>query len=112
MWFSKIVVAAAIVTSLGLQAAHADICINARDIVSSEPNQDATSIIFKMRDGKTLQNDLQSACPDLRFYGFSWVLNGTDQVCDQQVGIKVINTGEICHLGKFKEVTARTAIQK
>jgi hypothetical protein len=79
-------------------------CINILDIVRSTPNDKGTAITFNMRDGKVWRNDLQGGCPDLRFYGFSWVLPGGQQVCDRQK-IQVIQSGELCVLGNFTDVT-------
>jgi hypothetical protein len=90
---------------LNIQAAEAGVCISAHDIVSSEPNKNGTSILFKMRDGTAWQNDLRGPCPDLKFNGFSWNLRVNDRVCDRQESIRVIHSGEVCLLGAFKQVT-------
>ena len=93
------------VSILGLQPARANVCINVRDIVSSAPNKDGTAITFTMRDGKVWRNDLQGKCSDLKFEGFSWALPiGTD-VCEREQSIRVIQSPQICMLGKFTDVT-------
>ena len=90
---------------LGLQPATANVCINVRNIASSTPNKDGSAITFTMRDGKVWRNDLQGKCPDLRFEGFSWALPiGTD-VCEREQSIRVIQSPQICMLGKFTDVT-------
>lgn len=76
-------------------------CIDTRDIVSSK-STDGKTIVFKMRDGTTLVNHLQGNCPDLKFFGFSWDLrSGDTQVCENSQPIHVIQSMEICTLGKF-----------
>ena len=80
-------------------------CIDSRDIVSSK-STDGKSIVFKMRDGSTLVNHLQGECPDLKFNGFSWVLrSGDTEVCENTQPIRVIQSMEICTLGKFDPPT-------
>jgi len=88
-----------------LQTASAVVCINVQDIVDTTPNRDGTAITFKMRGGKVWENKLLSPCPQLRYYGFSWVLPGPTQVCDRQQSIRVIQSGEVCELGDFTDVT-------
>ena len=104
MKLSLIMATLAAVGALPIEAARANVCINIHDIVSSAPNRDATSIIFKMRDGRVWRNDLQGSCPDLKFNGFAWSLRGTEQVCDSQQSITVIQSGEVCLLGKFTAI--------
>ena len=80
-------------------AAH--LCIDSRDIVSSK-STDGRTMVFKMKDGTTLVNHLQGYCPDLKFNGFSWVLrSGDTEVCENTQPIRVIQSMEICTLGKF-----------
>ena len=80
-------------------AAH--LCIDSRDIVSSK-STDGRTMVFKMKDGTTLVNHLQGYCPDLKFFGFSWDLrSGDTQVCENTQPIHVIQSLEICTLGKF-----------
>lgn len=59
-------------------------------------------MIFRMRNGQILVNHMHGNCPDLRFNGFSWVLRGgDDQICENQQTLRVLQSGEICTLGKF-----------
>jgi len=85
----------------GAAYAKAPICINTQDIISSTPNKDGSAIDFKMRDGKVWRNTLQSRCPDLRFNGFAWVIHGPTIVCENQQSFRVLQSPEICMLGKF-----------
>ena len=90
----------------GLSAAEAKtICIKSQDIQNSVPDKTGSAITFTMKDGKVWRNDLQARCPDLQFEGFAWTLHGTDEVCDDQQVIRVINSPEICALGNFKDIT-------
>ncbi len=85
-------------------AAEGGVCLTVKNITSSDVAKDGTSITFQMRDGKIWRNDLEGTCPDAWFNGFAWNVHA-DKVCDDEPNIKVINSGEICRLGKF---TART----
>jgi hypothetical protein len=77
------------------------ICIDSRNIVSSK-SDDGKTLKFKMKDGTTLVNHLQGVCPDLKFNGFAWVLrSGDSQVCEYEQSFRVIQSAEICTLGKF-----------
>lgn len=76
-------------------------CIRSEDILSSHSN-DGKNMIFRMRNGQVLVNHMHGNCPDLRFNGFSWVLRGgDDQICENQQTLRVLQSGEICTLGKF-----------
>jgi hypothetical protein len=78
-----------------------NVCIDSRDIVSSKSN-DGKTMVFKMRDGRTFVNHLQGICPDLKFNGYSWVLHGGDtKVCEREQSLRVIQSGQVCILGKF-----------
>jgi hypothetical protein len=77
------------------------LCLSQRDIVSTTPSNDGKQLTFKMRDGRTLVNHLQGVCSDLRFNGFAWVLRGNNDICENMQSLKVIQSGQICVLGKF-----------
>jgi hypothetical protein len=79
------------------------VCLTVRDIADSQASKDGTSITFKMRDGKLWRNDLKGYCPDLWFNGFAMVEHA-DTICENEPGLKVIHSGEICALGKFTKV--------
>jgi hypothetical protein len=85
-------------------AAAAGVCLRLRDIKSSDAAKDGSAITFKMNDGKVYRNDLGGKCPDLWFNGFAWTLH-SEQVCDGELGLRVLRSGEVCKLGKFTEVT-------
>lgn len=107
MKFVPFVIAAAI---LGATAAQAQdqkqdpkpprTCIRSSDIRSSQPADDEKSITFSMRNGDQWRNDLHGRCSGLRFSGFAWVLH-SDEICDDQQTLRVLQSGSICMIGKF-----------
>jgi hypothetical protein len=77
------------------------ICIDTRDIKSSK-STDGRTIVFKMEDGTTLVNHLQGYCPDLKFFGYTWILRSGDMyVCENSQPLRVNQSMQICTLGKF-----------
>lgn len=62
---------------------------------------DERTILFHMKDGKVWTSNLPRRCPGLRFYGFSYVVRGTDQICGDMDSISVLKTGSVCQLGPF-----------
>ena len=81
--------------------AQSHICIDSRNIVSSK-STDGKTMVFKMKDGTTLVNHLQGSCSDLKFEGFAWDLrSGDTMVCENAQSLHVINSPQICVLGKF-----------
>ena len=81
------------------------VCLNLKEIRSSEPAKDGSAITFQMSDGKVWRNDLQTPCSDLQFNGFAWVIRGIDQVCDSEQSIKVLRSPQTCQLGKFTQLS-------
>ena len=76
-------------------------CIDMRDIVSSK-STDGKTMIFKMKNGTTLVNHLQGSCPDLKYNGFAWQSHSGDtKVCESEQSFKVLQSMQICVLGKF-----------
>ena len=84
-------------------AASAAVCLRNKDIESTT-STDGKSLIVKMHDGKVWKNQLQGACPDLRFNGFAWVIRGPEGVCENTQSLQVLQSGQICVLGKFTPV--------
>jgi hypothetical protein len=78
----------------------APICVQTRDIVSTH-SDDGKLMTFRMRDGRVLVNHLQGICTDLRFNGFVWTIRGPEEVCERQQSLRVLQSGQICTLGKF-----------
>jgi len=104
---------AAVAAFLSLAApafAASNICISTRDIQSSTPKDDGAAITFKMRDGSAWRNDLRGRCPDLKFDGFVWTVRNPDgSVCENEETIRVLQSGEVCALGKFTKVAPSRA---
>ena len=80
------------------------VCLTVRNIADSQASKDGASITFKMRDGELWRNDLEGQCPDLWFNGFA-MIEHADIICENEPGLRVIHSGEICQLGKFTKVT-------
>ena len=92
-----------------LPASADKICVRARDI-DSTTSKDGKLMTFKMKDGRVLVNHLQGICSDLRYEGFTWVLRGGDEdICENQISLKVNRSGQTCLLGKFDVVKANGA---
>ncbi|MEJ1970421.1 MAG: hypothetical protein WDN03_17605 [Rhizomicrobium sp.] len=58
------------------------------------------TILFRMKDGKVWRSDLRTACNGLRFNGFVYVTH-FDEICGGAQSIRVLNSGEVCLLGRF-----------
>ena len=102
----KMITAILFLTVAVATPATAKICVQSRDIVSTD-SKDGKLMTFKMRDGSVLVNHLQGICSDLKFEGFTWVLRGNDDICENQQTLKVIRSGQTCMLGKFDVVKAK-----
>jgi hypothetical protein len=110
MKFVPFVIAAAILGATAAQAQEQKqdakpprVCIRSSDIQNSQPADDEKSITFTMRNGDRWRNDLRARCSGLRFNGFSWVLH-SDEICDGQQTLRVIQSGGICMIGKFTKL--------
>jgi hypothetical protein len=98
--------------SAALPASAANKCIDVRDIVSSK-STDGRTMVFKMKDGTTLVNHLQGFCPDLRYMGFAWKLQGGDvNACERQSTFQVLQSMESCTLGKFDPPQMEKHVEK
>ena len=79
----------------------ANICVDTRDVVSSK-STDGRTMVFKMKDGTTMVNHLRGLCPDLKFHGFVWQSHSGDtKVCENEQSFSVLESGQVCVLGKF-----------
>jgi hypothetical protein len=81
-------------------------CLRTHDIVSTD-SKDGKTLVFKLRDGRTLVNHLRGICPGLKFNGFAWVIRGSEEVCENEQTLRVLQSGEICMLGKFAPPVAK-----
>jgi hypothetical protein len=98
---SKFLIPFGLVAVAALATPAQALCLSNRDIISTTPSNDGKQLTFKMRDGRVLVNHLQGVCSDLRFNGFTWVLRGNNDICENMQTLKVIQSGQICILGKF-----------
>ncbi|HEX4027265.1 MAG TPA: hypothetical protein VHX18_06560 [Rhizomicrobium sp.] len=96
-----VVIALAGLVCATVPALAAQVCIDSRNVVSSK-STDGKTMVFKMKDGTTLVNHLQGSCPDLKFNGFAWDLrSGDTMVCENAQSLRVLQSMQICTLGKF-----------
>ena len=98
----------ALVAAASVPASAANMCIHQHDIAGTH-SDDGKNLTFRMRDGRVLVNHLQGSCTDLRFEGFVWSVPGTEDICENQQSLHVINSGQICTLGKFEVVKDKPA---
>ncbi len=82
-------------------------CINERDI-DHEVRPDDQTILFYMRDHKVWKNTLQVRCFGLKHEpdGFSYQPTdpGTEELCSNQVTIRLNSFRSFCQLGDFTPV--------
>ena len=102
----KMITAILFLTIAVATPATAKMCVQSRDILSTD-SKDGKLMTFKMRDGSVLVNHLQGICSDLKFEGFTWVLRGNDDICENQQSLRVLRSGQTCLLGKFDVVKAK-----
>lgn len=62
---------------------------------------------FHMKDGKVWNAALNGPCPDLNFFGFSYVTRD-GQICARQQSILVLETHAVCMLGDIVPAGAKT----
>lgn len=104
---AKVAAILAVWAVLAAPALAAPICLSTRDMIDTQPQDDGKAIFFRMQDGSVWRNDLQGNCPDLRFNGFAWSVRNPDEtVCEGMQSLRVLNSGQICVLGKFTQITA------
>jgi hypothetical protein len=97
---SAFILCGALAASFSLPAIAAPVCLRDQDITNSH-SPDGKVLIVTMRDGKVWVNKLGTPCHGLRFNGFSWVLHQPALICDDTQALRVLDSGEICMLGKF-----------
>jgi hypothetical protein len=100
----RIVAALALMVTLVASPTFANTCLKTSDIVSSS-SKDGKLLVFQMRNGQTLVNHLQGVCPDLEYNGFVWTVRGVGTVCENMQSLRVLNSGQVCVLGKFDAPT-------
>ena len=58
------------------------------------------TILFRMKDGKVYRSELRTPCIGLRFNGFEYTTHA-DEICGGSQSIHVLQSGEVCTLGRF-----------
>ena len=81
-------------------ATAAPVCLQSY-LIQNTSIPDTHTILFHMKDGTVWRNTLRNSCPDLKWYGFEYVVHGPDEICDNLLSIRVIHTNETCLLGLF-----------
>lgn len=76
------------------------ICLREQDIRSAA-SSDGKTLKLQMRDGKVWNSQLKGSCPGLKFHGFVWVMHDPQGICENMESLKVLESGQICILGKF-----------
>ena len=85
-----------IVTSAGA----APVCLQTQYIQNTSI-PDSRTILFHMKDGTTWRNTLRNSCPDLKWYGFTYVVHGQTEICENLLAIRTLYGGDTCLLGPF-----------
>ena len=80
-------------------AAAAPICLSTYYIDSTHV-VNAKTILFRMKNGTVWRNTLRVPCSGLLFNGFSYTVH-YPELCDDLQSIRVLQTHEVCVLGKF-----------
>ena len=62
------------------------------------------TILFRMKDGKVWRSDMRVACLSLKYNGFVYVTHA-DEICGGSQSIRVLNTDQVCMLGRFTPET-------
>ena len=107
LFCSGVCLAGLVAAAQGEEPRSHPICLPAHQIDRSQPSQDEKSIVFVMRNGDRWRNDLGGArCTGISFNGFSWVLSGNDDICENSQPLRVIGYG-VCMLGKFTKLPGR-----
>jgi len=109
----KIVAALTLASALFSVPAYAEkICLDTRKMVSSD-SKDGRTMLFKMRDGSSYVNHLQGYCPDLKYFGFAWKTHSGDtKVCENEDSFSVLQSMQVCVLGKFDQPVVWDANRK
>lgn len=77
-----------------------NMCVRSSEIANTH-SDDGKALIFNLRDGRMLVNHLKGSCPDLKYNGFTWTLRGIEDICENEQSLRVLQSGQICVLGKF-----------
>ncbi len=100
----KSLVVAVLLCGVVVSPAWAAGCLREQD-VGSASSSDGKTLILRMRDGKVWSSRLKGDCPSLKFNGFVWVLHDPEGICEDTQTLRVLQSGQICVLGKFALVS-------
>jgi hypothetical protein len=100
--------AAAVLLAAGASAAEptdlsAPRCIRVTQIRSTSAPDDRT-IVFWMKDGTKLSNQLTGPCVGLTVSGFVYAPDTSELVCATEQRIRLLQTHAICQLGAFSRI--------
>jgi hypothetical protein len=102
----KMVFALAGCLLLAAPAVAAPVCISTHDIANSKPEGHGASLLFSMRDGSQYRATLKNQCPGLDFNGFAWTVRDPgERVCENGQSLRVLNSGEVCLVGKIEKLS-------
>jgi hypothetical protein len=85
--------------SIAPAAAEAPVCLQSNRIDRTTVVNPKT-ILFRMKDGKVWRSTLATPCLGLKFNGFVYVTHA-DEVCGGSQSIRVLQTDQVCLLGRF-----------
>lgn len=89
------------------EGAQAATCLKPGDIASSD-SADGKVLVVTMKNGVVWHWELLGACPNIRFNGFSWDVDG-GQICENMQMVRVLRSGELCRLGKLTQQPSAAA---
>lgn len=75
-------------------------CLRLQDMKDAQA-PDGKTLIVTMNNGKVWHNRLVGSCSELKWQGFAWTTH-SDDVCDREQSLRVLNSGQICQLGVFE----------
>jgi hypothetical protein len=78
----------------------APVCLET-DRIQNTSIVDSRTILFHMKDGTTWRNTLRNSCPDLKWYGFTYAVHGSLEICENLLAIHTLYGGDTCLLGRF-----------
>jgi len=99
LWLAAPLLAAGMLALAGSPSAAAVKCVQVQNIRQAT-SDDGKVLRLQLRDGTILDNRMNGTCRGLRFGGFSWVVHN-GQICENTQSLRVLQSGEICTLGRF-----------
>ena len=84
-------------------AAAATVCLQT-NLIDRTTVVNPKTILFRMKDGKVWRSEMRTACLSLKYNGFVYVTHA-DEICGGSQSIRVLNTDQVCMLGRFTPET-------